>query len=1185
MRFKGFTSLFQNLYKIINQNRNPMLNSSVMESLYIEGYLEKEKPGALLFSMSDKRYCKILKEGPAFVYAANPEDVKKGEIKGKVAIRDILDVAQMDDNDKKFEIIVDGRAYKFIAKTAQECTRWVQTLQKLSAHTKEEEARFIKDLTDLHPDMILDLAEEEDEIQTEKKEFFLLQPINMVKNAAKKVVVEAAIGTAVGLVKNGVKGVGSLFHDGKQTTNQEYLAAKKFDAVLDAIDPVHLRSRLKMGMLLREVKEATGLGVVDDIINGAGVREVVERRWCLLISSKPLLAHEVDPKDETTLGKGALPLQVDYDTLYLYEESCDDSEAIDKIPMKDVTHLIIKKMAHSTEQYHFILDLGDKKFNLICPSFNEMTQWLRAIQASRAIAAEVVKSKELVLKNLFWIIKTRDQKDGENKLAQKIENEYEKLTQVETTSIKSLVLVQEKVANEFISIVNACLVCRVPRIDIIKMYSSVYHESVLSALKNYYKKKAQELENGDLFEMIKFLNWYHNALSAYGTSFEDVRIKESLGLLSTIAATNILKRPNLKAIKNILDQFLNNNVDVDSRGRITSSSPKDVFKIMHETLNIAGYCNTECFILKLLGTCQSTLEYFQNGIERYIEDADLINEKLIAICNDVMQFIVEIKDFVSLAQQMLPSNQEGVASAFNDKHITKVFVTLGKKSYQKLAESLLSWSEMASSSKPKARGFIDVDLQYVIGSALQQTEEILDKLHPTYPPKLGAEILKQSVEGYVKTFFEFFEKKLHKKEDLPELERKLEKDPQIFTENFESFKGIRSSDLEKALTPIRDLLDFINSENETIFMSIPILKKEHKDFVKWNAIDQIVRLKTEKAPKEVREKALTACKEAFQEAEKEIETEKMRKSGSEADTDSDSRSDRSFSSQDSVELGSEEPLRRAGSTRSRGLGSTTIRLTIDGMLEMESNFIKDVANLIAGAHSKHKYFSVRNDKMFCFDDKKAESAIMSFNLKEAIECHSEGENSFILLMMDSDVIKKSHHLRHQKRLKEAITRVVDKIRDHEGVTEYKFYAENQHKREMWVKTINNVMNMAQDDAEDTLQLNDPTVQIYKDTTTLFIYKEAPPSLQFEFTKIVRQKQPRVRPEGKPEPPSDRGSQHQPPQSSGGKRRVSLTLTNDALQQELDHDDIGTKPGFCAVLCMKFGFVKPKQNPRGSFYQS
>jgi hypothetical protein len=362
------------------------------------------------------------------------------------------------------------------------------------------------------------------------------------------------------------------------------------------------------------------------------------------------------------------------------------------------------------------------------------------------------------------------------------------------------------------------------------------------------------------------------------------------------------------------------------------------------------------------------------------------------------------------------------------------------------------------------------------------------------------------------------------------------------------------------------------------------LKKEHKDFVKWNAIDQIIRLKTEKAPKEIRDKALSACKEAFQEAEKEIETEKMRKSASESDTDSDTRSDRSFSSQDSSDFGSEEPPKRASSTRSRGLGSTTIRLTIDGMLEMESNFIKDVANLIAGGHSKHKYFSVRNDKMFCFDDKKAESSIMSFNLREAIECYSEGENSFILLMMDSDVIKKSNHLRHQRRLKEAITRVVDKIRDHEGVTEYKFYAENQHKREMWVKTINNVMNMSQDDGEDTLQLNDPTVQIYKDTTTLFIYKESPPSLHFEFTKIVRQKQPRVRPEAKQEPSSspDRGSQHQ---SSGGKRRVSLTLTNDTLQHELDNDDIAAKPGFCAALCMKFGFVKPKQNPRGSFYQS
>jgi len=767
-------------------------------------------------------------------------------------------------------------------------------------------------------------------------------------------------------------------------------------------------------------------------------------------------------------------------------------------------------------------------------------------------------------------------------LLKKIENDYEKLTQMETTSIKSLILVQEKVAIEFISIINACLVCRVPRIDIIKMYTAVYHENVLSALKNYYKKKTHELDNGDLFEMIKFLSWYHSSLADYGTSFDDPRIKEALVLLSTIAATNILKRPNLKAIKNILDQFLENPVEVDSRGRMTSPIPKDVFKILHETLNIVSYCNTESFILKLLETCHNTLEYCHHGLDRYVDDADLEDEKLMAICNDIMQFIVEIKDFVSLAQQMLPSSPERVSLYFNDRSITKALVSIGKKSYQKLAENLLCWSDMIT-SRPKFRGFIDLDLQSILSTAIQQTEEALDKLHPNYHPKLGVELLKHSVENYVKTFFEFFEKKLHKKEDLLELETKLQTAPEIFTESFESFKGLKAPDIEKALAPINELHDFLTQKSDLLFIHIANLKRAHPDVVKWTAIDQIVRLKTEKAPKEVREEALNACKDALQKAEKEIAQEKADNLKNETESDSDSKSERSLSREDSTDLG-EGPLKRAGSTRSRGLGSTTIRLAIDGMLEMETNFIKNFANFIAGAQSKNKYFSVRNDKMFCFDDKKAEASIMSFNLKEALACTPEEENSFLLIMMDADVIKNSPHLRH--KLKEAISRAGKKITDHEGVTEFKFHAENQHRRDMWVKTINNVMNMVQEDQEDTLKLDDPTVQIYRDTTTLFVYKEAPPSLKFEFAKITRQK-PKTR-LLKEAPTPARSNNHQSPASaknSTSKRRVSLSLTDDTLEHSLYNDDIGPKPGFCAALCMKFGFVKPKKtNPRGSFYQ-
>jgi hypothetical protein len=43
------------------------------------------------------------------------------------------------------------------------------------------------------------------------------------------------------------------------------------------------------GYLLREVKEATGVGIIDSVVNETGIRETLSKRWFLLTSSKPIV--------------------------------------------------------------------------------------------------------------------------------------------------------------------------------------------------------------------------------------------------------------------------------------------------------------------------------------------------------------------------------------------------------------------------------------------------------------------------------------------------------------------------------------------------------------------------------------------------------------------------------------------------------------------------------------------------------------------------------------------------------------------------------------------------------------------------------------------------------------------------------------------------------------------------------
>lgn len=45
-----------------------------------------------------------------------------------------------------------------------------------------------------------------------------------------------------------------------------------------------------LGYLSREVKEATGMGHLDNVLNDAGFRETVAMRWCMMISSRPIVS-------------------------------------------------------------------------------------------------------------------------------------------------------------------------------------------------------------------------------------------------------------------------------------------------------------------------------------------------------------------------------------------------------------------------------------------------------------------------------------------------------------------------------------------------------------------------------------------------------------------------------------------------------------------------------------------------------------------------------------------------------------------------------------------------------------------------------------------------------------------------------------------------------------------------------
>lgn len=60
-------------------------------------------------------------------------------------------------------------------------------------------------------------------------------------------------------------------------------------------------------------------------------------------------------------------------------------------------------------------------------------------------------------------------------------------------NIEEFIEVQKKVAHEYIQVINASLAHKDVRTDIVKLYAEGYHEHIIFALKNYFRKNKSDL--------------------------------------------------------------------------------------------------------------------------------------------------------------------------------------------------------------------------------------------------------------------------------------------------------------------------------------------------------------------------------------------------------------------------------------------------------------------------------------------------------------------------------------------------------------------------------------------------------------------------------------------------------------------------------------------------------------------
>ena len=248
-------------------------------------------------------------------------------------------------------------------------------------------------------------------------------------------------------------------------------------------------------------------------------------------------------------------------------------------------------------------------------------------------------------------------------MREKITQQYEDMTNMDelatADNVKGLIGIQEKVSFQFLSIINSALSHKDTRVDIIKLYAEVFHEQIISALKQYFKRNQKSLENLDLFEIIKFLFVYRARLRLFGDALNDKRINDGITVLCRTVGRRILKN-NMKSVETIIRRETEKQPEVDARGKLVTTAPNDVFKITNETFNVLSYCPCVDLNYALLEACAQTIQYIQSGLVSMLRVLPLSVEKYCAFCNNIPTYLNSCKDFMKQAEILAQSDRDTI---------------------------------------------------------------------------------------------------------------------------------------------------------------------------------------------------------------------------------------------------------------------------------------------------------------------------------------------------------------------------------------------------------------------------------------------------------------------------------------------------------------------------------------------
>ena len=586
----------------------------------------------------------------------------------------------------------------------------------------------------------------------------------------------------------------------RKIENDEILKKKSLKSYLSDINKEVLDKRIIMGFLYKK---------------GQKQNTKFQKRWFILISSKPLFSNE--EVDENIIKESQLPPKIELDTMYYYQYDYEGDSTGPKgsIPMNTCLDVLKDEGKTAEKENSFKINMGDRIFVIAAETELDRDKWIDAIRNSVRNVKEMKGKTQgaAIKKNIDKAIDLYDQsglsdEDRKNRIYKYIDDTIGNITTgiitvhqklEDTKDLKVFLKVLDNLNQELIDVIIACNAKDPKRIDIIKEYLNYFYEKICGFLKGYWDKYNGAIDNFSILNLVIWVKQFYKSLSDY---IEDDRFPKGINTLLNIYTNRLIDNVE-SMIKGIVELEKKTLPQTNENGCLVSTAPIDLFRLINEGFDMAiKKMDSEEMGIKLAFFGRRILLIFQDLMDNLIEEEDLAIEQLIAISNNTIAFSSYTKDYIQRLKNEFKLNDDQIDRFFDSSKILKQFGNIGTNSKDKLL--LFLFKNVTCYFQCY---FLDLDLENLLKELIEKYKETFSLLHNSFNKKIWKSFLDNVIVNYFQSLI--FScgkgKNIHREKFVD----KLNSDCSFLENEFEGL--IFVSQLEKTLKPFKNVMIFLRT--------------------------------------------------------------------------------------------------------------------------------------------------------------------------------------------------------------------------------------------------------------------------------------------------------------------------------------------------------------------------------------